>query len=428
MTDIHSPDVFPPPRAKEPLGQETAPRQTGSDHYPHPPGAPARSGVLDVGLKCAHSCRFCYYSFHGGSEDQFAPLRKAVLRPEANCREILRLFKEQGFKRFDVTGGEPTLHQDLAELVRHASRELGLSARVITLGQLLGASGKNQGESLLETLLEAGIADFLFSLHAADEATFHDFTGGSFERLNRAMTALDRNGVQYGANTVVFRGNTPILPDIARLSADHGVFQHNFILFNAYHAWSGSARAAGVQESYGAIAHGLGQAVDILTASGVAVNIRYAPLCAFADLRRHVVGVMGQQYDPYEWRNRACNPDREPAYCAQAVKIGPDGVRPEHAFAPMDETLANGVRLIGKRGQGFKVFAQPCRDCAARTACDGLDRGYLELYGDAELKPFAAIETRGPLLKDRLEYAEAFVVKLAAKADMRRAIREASKR
>ncbi|MFZ5427653.1 MAG: radical SAM protein [Thermodesulfobacteriota bacterium] len=395
--------------------------------YLHKPGQPAASGVLDVGLRCVHSCRFCYYSFHQGSEDQFAPLRKASLRSTGDCREIVRLFAAQGFKRFDVTGGEPTLHEDLAEIIRYASSELGLSARVITLGQLLGKPGKRCAKYMLDDLLDAGVADFLFSLHAVDEDTFRDFTGGSFERLRRVMAALDREGIQYGANTVVFRGSTPILADIARRAADHGVFQHNFILFNAYHAWSGSARAAGVQESYGAIGPRLAEAVGILAASGVAVNIRYAPLCAFPELRRHVVGVMGQQFDPYEWRNRACNPDREPAYCAAPVELPEDGVREVHAYSPLDGKLENGVRLTGMRGNGFKVFAGPCAECAARGACDGLDRGYLELYGDAELKPFADIETRGPLLKDRLDYAGAFVVKLAARADMRAAIQEAGR-
>lgn len=419
-----SPDSSRASQADKPAGNGGVTTEA-PDHYQHQPGAPARSGVLDLGLKCVHSCRFCYYSFHEGSEDQFAPLRKAGLRATADCKEILRLFKEQGFARFDVTGGEPTLHEDLVEIIRYAHDELGLSSRVITLGQLLGKPGKRCAKYLLDDLLDAGLSDFLFSLHAVDEAVFKDFTGGSFERLRRVMSHLDREGVQYGANTVVFRGSTPMLEDIARVSSDHGVFQHNFILFNAYHAWSGSAKAAGVQESYRAIEPRLSRAVEILTRAGVAVNIRYAPLCAFPDLRRHVVGVLGQQFDPYEWRNRACNPNREPAYCAQAVELPPDGVRPPHVYVPLEETLENGVRLIGRRGEAFTVFAEACGGCAARGACDGLNRGYLELYGDGELRPFASMETRGPLLQDRLDYGRAFVVKLGQKADMRGLIAQA---
>ena len=59
----------------------------------HPPGALSRSGVLDVGLKCAHSCRFCYYSVmaeaaagpsnthgqpSGQPDSQFSALRHAA--------------------------------------------------------------------------------------------------------------------------------------------------------------------------------------------------------------------------------------------------------------------------------------------------------------------------------------------------------------
>lgn len=392
------------------------------DLYQHEPGHPAQSGVLDLGLRCVHSCRFCYYSFFGGAAGQFEPLRKAAFRSTADSLEIVRLFAQQGFKRFDVTGGEPTLHEGLTEMVRRASL-LGLSPRVITLGQFLGKAVKGSGTDLLSGLLDAGVADFLFSLHAPDKALFKDFTGASFERLLAAMTRLDRQGVQYGANTVVFTGSTPRLEEIARVGADHGVFQHNFILFNAYHAWSGSARAAGVQESYRAIEPRLVRAVEHLVAQDIAVNVRYAPLCAFPQLRRHVVGFLGQQFDPYEWRNRACNPEREPQFCAQALELPPQGVRPVHAFAQADETLPNGVKITGKRGQDLTVFAGPCRECAALGACDGLNRGYLELYGDAELQPFAAAQLHGPLLQERLEYKAAFAVKLGLHADMRSYIR-----
>ncbi|WP_243438751.1 radical SAM protein [Fundidesulfovibrio soli] len=392
-------------------------------HMLHTPGQPALSGVLDLGLRCVHSCRFCYYSFHGGAVEQFAPLRGAPLRSAEDCREILTLFKEQGFVRFDVTGGEPTLHPELTAIIRHGCAELGLAGRVITLGQLLARPGAACGKYLLDDLLDAGLTDFLFSLHAADEDSFKDFTGGSLKRQLRAMRELDRRGVQYGANTVVFSGSAPLLPDIARLAASRGVWAHNFILFNAYHEWSATGRAAGVQAPYRDIAPKLAEAVEILTEAGVAVNIRFAPLCAFPGLERHVVGVLGLPFDPSEWRNRACNIEREPAYCAKAIELPADGVRPEHAVSPLDEALQHGVRATGQRGKRFKLFAGPCASCAARPACDGLDPAYLERYGDAELRPFAEAALSGPLLRARLDYAPAFAVKLAQQADMRAFVR-----
>jgi pyrroloquinoline quinone biosynthesis protein E len=159
--------------------------------------------------------------------------------------------------------------------------------------------------------------------------------------------------------------------------------------------------------------------VEILDRAGVAVNIRYVPLCVFPGLARHVVGLLGLPYDPFEWRNRACNPEREPAYCAEILPIPDTGVRERFAFAPLGERLANGTGLMGMRGERFTVFPAKCASCAARPACDGVDPKYLERNGDGEFTPFASMELSGPLVRARLEYARAFVVKNAQDVDVR---------
>jgi MoaA/NifB/PqqE/SkfB family radical SAM enzyme len=383
----------------------------------HTPGQLSRAGVLDVGLKCAHSCRFCYYSYIDGSDDQFRGIRHGGLRSFEDCQAILAGFARQGFTHFDVTGGEPTLLPRLPELVAHARRELGLAARVITLGQFL--LREKNGATLLDELLDAGLADFLFSAHAATEDDFKAFTGGSWRALESAMDALDARGFQFGANTTVFADNYRKLPDIAAALSRHGVYVQNYIFFNAYHGWRQSERAARVQARYSDAYPHLRQAVDLLTGQGVAVNIRYVPLCVVPGLERHVVGVLGLAHDPFEWRNRACNYEAAPEFCAEALEIPASGVRDCHAFHPADERLENGVRVTGMRGDRFKLFASACADCAARDACDGVDPGYLARYGDAELRPYADMALSGVLLKDRLDYAPAFALKLGGRAVMR---------
>ena len=171
----------------------------------HPPGELSKSGVLDVGLKCAHSCRFCYYSFMA----------------EAHASKG----GGQSGRQFEALR--------LPDMVRRA-RERGLSVRVITLGQFLMRPG-NGRERLLDALLEAGTTDFLFSLHSASEEGFFEATRGSLTKVLAAMDALDRLGFQYSANTVIHAGNVAELPEIAELSAAHGVYHHNFIVFNAYY-------------------------------------------------------------------------------------------------------------------------------------------------------------------------------------------------
>lgn len=380
--------------------------------YAHSPGTLSPRGVLDLGLKCPHSCRFCYYSFWDKSDDQFRALRRAGFRSGPDCMAILDGLRAQGLGFYDITGGEPSLHPELAEIVSHGSG-LGLKSRLITLGQFLAGQ-----HGLLDKLLGAGLTDFLFSMHAVDPERFRRFTGASWDKLAQALDALDAKGLAYGANSVIFEGNLDHLEDIAKQSARRLVYVHNFIVFNAYHEWNSVHRVAGVQARFADIAPRLARAVEVLVKAGVAVNIRYVPLCVFPGLARHVVGVLGVPYDPFEWRNRACNFDREPGYCAEILPIPASGVRDCFAFSPLSEKLPGGLELIGMRGDHFKVFPKTCQGCAALGACDGVDPRYLEINGPAELRPFAQADLAGPLLRDRLDYAAAHRVKAEAQTEI----------
>jgi MoaA/NifB/PqqE/SkfB family radical SAM enzyme len=384
----------------------------------HAPGRLSCGAVLDVGLKCPHSCAFCYYSFWDGGPEQFTGLRKASMRSTDDCLAIVREIARNGLQHLDITGGEPTVHPGIEAIVAEAAA-LGLGVRCITLGQFL--QRERQGKTLLQTLLEAGLTDVLFSLHAADADAFRRTCGGSLETVLKSMDQLDAQGFQYACNTVIMERNRQELPKIARLAVSRGVYAINFIAFNAYHAWRGQEQAAALEASYSAIRPHLEEAVAILTAAGVAVNMRYVPLCAFPSLARHVVGALGVAYDPYEWRNRCLNHDRAPAYCAEPLPIPASGVREIYDFSSLAETLPDGTELCGMRGQRFKLFPAQCRDCTARDACDGVDPVYLARHGAAEFAPLHAAR-QGPLLQSRLDYLPPFLVKMRPEADMRGAI------
>ncbi len=385
--------------------------------------------MLDLGRRCAHSCRFCYYSFAAGEGGQFAGLRRAPFRSTAASLRILDLLAGHGLVSCDITGGEPTMHAGLPDMVRRAA-SLGIAARIITLGQFLPA----RGGRLLDALLAAGAADFLFSVHAASEEGFREATGGSLARVLAAMDALDGAGFQYGVNTVVHAGNLDDLPRIAEISARRGVYHHNFIVFNAYHRWDSPERIAGLQAAYPAMAGPLGRAVAILESAGAAATVRYLPLCAAPELIRHVVGVVGVHHDPHEWMNRAGNEDREPEYCAAPLAVPPGGPREVYALVREPRRIDGGregsLATVARRGDAFKVFPGPCAACPAMEFCDGVDPKYLALRGDADLSPLRGFDggNTPPLPACRRAYLPAFAVKTGPFANMRRAIARVSGR
>jgi len=386
------------------------------DYYFHTPGDPGLGGVLDVGLKCTHSCKFCYYSYWDSSEHQFQTLRKGSFRPLRDCLDILSKMAEHGLKHVDVTGGEPTLHPQIVEITRHA-KKLGLGLRIITLGQFL-MQQTNQKHRLLDQLLDAGISDFLFSIHAPDKISFRKFTGESWDKLLSAMTYLNDSGFQFSTNTVVFQDNLSLLPEIARVVALKGAYTHNFILFNAYHRWANVPEITQMQAQFKDIEAPLKKAVEILSGEGISVNIRFAPLCVFRGLEKHIVGVVGIPYDPLEWRNRACNYDKTPEYCSEPIPLDGNGILFDYRLIKGNNTLENGTKIIAKRGNGIKLFPETCGQCAAMPICDGLDPRYVLLHGTSELKRYKKFYKKGALAKTRIEYKAPFFVKMNAHADM----------
>ena len=384
-------------------------------YYLHPAGEPSQGAVLDTGLKCLHSCLFCYYRDYDSQKD-YQALRKGCFRSVEDSKRILELFVRNGYRHFDITGGEPSLHPDIVGIVRHGCTNLSLAGRLLTLGQYL-LQKTFDGCSLLDTLLEAGLVDVLFSLHSADNDSFKAFTNGSLKKLIAAMDNLDHKGFQYGTNAVVFEGNRDVLPDIATFVCDHGVYIHNFIMFNAYHGWSEQKKNIRMQPRYDAVRPFIEKAVQRMEAAGIAVNIRYVPYCVVKGFEKHIVGLAGVFYDPFEWRNRACNYEKPPEFCAEPISIN-------HTFLLRREekTLESGWRIIATRGGNLKVFPEVCGSCAAIEFCDGLSPSYLATHGDGELSPYDSFAISGTLPIARLEYAAPFHVKTSAMADMREII------
>ncbi len=391
----------------------------------HEAGRLTRSGVLDVGLKCAHSCRFCYYSFLDNSPDQFRGIRKAKFRSAEECMDILRLLHDGGLDHFDYTGGEPSLHPDIVTITEFAHQELRMKGRMITLGQYLMKKIKNcRRAHLLEDLLDAGITNFLFSIHAVDETLFKGLTGGSFIKLRSAMDYLDEKGFAYTGNTAVCNLNMKELPRIADELVSHNLYMHNFILMNAYYEWSKGGKALGVQARYADIRPYLQEAVSILEESGIVVNIRYAPMCTVRGMEKHLVGITGVRYDPYEWRNLGGHFGGSPEECARFVPIREGDVEEAFRFSEIKGNL-DGLQIIGMRGNHVKYFPGRCKKCTAVNVCDGIDPNYLQAHGEDELMPYEEIQTVGVLTAERLGYRSAFIMKTEQFEDMKAQIRVA---
>ena len=349
---------------------------------PHEVGQLSPTGVLDVGLRCPHSCVFCYYSHFDGHEDQFHALRTLPFRPLAECTALADDFRRWGLTHCDVTGGEPTLHPQILELVEHVERVADVRARMITLGQFTMRRHKASGRPrLVDALLDAGLTDFLFSFHAASEGVFKQLTKASLRQVKDTMEYLDAIGFTYTSNTVVQEYNVHELVEIARYLAQRNVRFHNFIVMKLEWGWrKGPGHGVEHKARYADIAPALTEAVRILEDAGKGVNVRYAPYCTLPGLEKNVVGYKQVQLDPYEWRNGTRG---------GAIEGTPYGGKPFLFYRELDDYLATHPTDVETKPGYNMAQGPPCSSCALRGICDGVDRDYAARHGWDEFVPYA---------------------------------------
>ncbi|MCS7103592.1 MAG: radical SAM protein, partial [Candidatus Korarchaeum sp.] len=132
-------------------------------------------------------------------------------------KEVLRILRGLGVPQVTFTGGEPTLREDLVELVAEAQR-LGIVSGVVTNGTLLS-------EELSERLARAGLDYVQITLESSDPEVHERITGlrGSWERTVEGIRNMVKTGVYVSVNSTLLKENSSKIADTVRFVAELGV-------------------------------------------------------------------------------------------------------------------------------------------------------------------------------------------------------------
>lgn len=163
------------------------------------------------------------------SPDQTAPLSTD------EWLDVARQVVDLGARKIKFSGGEPSLHPALAELVRFFSHH-GLRCSMTTNGTLL-ASG------LARDLVAAGMAHFRVSLDSPDADTHDRMVGltGAFARVQAGIRAVNQAAssdgrlVKVTLNTLVTRLNVFRLEELIGQAAELKVRAVNLLRFHPSH-------------------------------------------------------------------------------------------------------------------------------------------------------------------------------------------------
>jgi len=135
--------------------------------------------LFECTWRCNQACAFCYNAWHADTNDLTPTPEPGTLRSR---RLLARAIRESGAARVAFTGGEPTLRDDLIDLVATA-RVAGAKASLLTNGarfdRALAADLKRVGCGLVQLTL-CGLT-----------ATTHDGLcgAGAFERVHAGFAA-----------------------------------------------------------------------------------------------------------------------------------------------------------------------------------------------------------------------------------------------
>lgn len=147
-----------------------------------------RLSITDV---CNFRCQYCLPDGYSSSHD----------KPQAlnidEIKTLVRGFAELGTTKVRITGGEPTLRQDLAEIVSEVRQINGINTIAMT----------SHGERLFrltEPLKQAGLDQVNVSIDSLDPRQFALITGK--DRLQQIMRGIDKaleSGLDVKVNTVL---------------------------------------------------------------------------------------------------------------------------------------------------------------------------------------------------------------------------------
>jgi len=184
-------------------------------------GRPLRDLRISVIDRCNFRCPYCMPEERYPRDERF--LDAAQRLTPAEIEILARAFVALGVDKLRLTGGEPLLRRDLAQIVERLARIDGVRDLALTTnGSLL--------ESQAATLRAAGLRRITISLDALDPQRFAQLSGGrgDLHAVLRGIAAAERAGFSpLKINAVIMRGanEAEVLPLVARFRASGHVLR-----------------------------------------------------------------------------------------------------------------------------------------------------------------------------------------------------------
>lgn len=277
---------------------------------------------LRVGHECNRRCEFCFIPHH----------EKAV--QDYDIEKSIESAVALGVRELVMTGGEPTLQNDLPVYIQKAS-DLGVRRIIL---QTNGVRLANPEYS--QKLVDAGLTSVIISLHSHKADILAQITKlpNAMNRILKGIDNLHKTGVQVSLTHVIGPRNYHLLPEFARFMVEKAKVNRFCFIFATPMSWQMATKDIVVR--FSDAAPYLMEAMDYCIEQGVLVD-----------------GLAFKCGAPH------CVINGEPKYLVDAELI------------PENNRSEDWIRVPA------------CETCVLKKQCYGVRRFYAWLYGVDEFKP-----------------------------------------
>ncbi|MBN2498785.1 MAG: radical SAM protein [Deltaproteobacteria bacterium] len=223
-------------------------------------------GYIQVTRICNQRCLFC----SNPDNDRVLSVEEAL----RGARELAA----SGYDGVILTGGEPTLHPQLARIIAGV-REIGIHVRLITNGQLSADLG------YLGELKAAGLQHVHVSLHTARAELQASITGkpDSFACIDATLSNLGELDLACDLNTVICAQNADHLDQTAAEIIERHPHVRHFVWNNIDPRMNRVAQNPQTVARLADMELALHRAARLCDSSGRSFRIERVPLCYMAD-------------------------------------------------------------------------------------------------------------------------------------------------
>ena len=297
-------------------------------------------GRVQITRKCNQRCVFCS-----------APPAKKELGIEEIKKRIVKL-KRLGTTDLMLTGGEPTLKENLLEILEFAD---GLGFNEITI-QTNGSRLDNK--DLVKELKRIRNLRFDVSFHSSDRKIFEKIsrTPENYDRLLRGLRNIGELDIPAYLTVVISKLNYKTLKDHVRfIKENYPKITHisfNFIdpIYNAEkNPWTVPKLSEAEMYIY--------EAVRFMKENGITFRIEKLPLCYMSGFEEFSSDIRRDILDEHRIMS----------------------------FLRSEEDLTDEELNIEKKTKF--IYAPDCRYCFLKSLCPGINPNYARIHGYSEVYP-----------------------------------------